>query len=71
METIILIYLLIGWIIGFAITIYYSFDHIRTNFDEEIIPLTLLCILYWPWFLCLIIHYYLNLIIKKIKDRSN
>lgn len=31
METVILIYLLIGWIFGFAITIYYTFSHIRTN----------------------------------------
>lgn len=34
MITAILIYLLIGWFVGLALTVYYSFSHVRTNLDE-------------------------------------
>lgn len=64
MATVILIYLLIGWIIGFGLTIYHSFLYIRSDFDEE------LCILYWPWVLSIIVYHFSKIIIKKLKDRS-
>lgn len=68
----ILIYLLIGWFVGFALTIYYSFEHVRNNLDEEIIPIILLCILYWPWFSVVIIHHFSKPFIKKnIKKLKN
>lgn len=70
MATVILIYLLIGWIIGFGLTIYHSFLYIRSDFDEEIIPFILLCILYWPWVLSIIVYHFSKIIIKKLKDRS-
>lgn len=70
MITVFLIYLLIGWLVGFVLTIYHSFSYIRSDFDEEIIPFILVCILYWPWFLALIIYYFTNLLIKKLKNKN-
>lgn len=64
MVTVILIYFLIGWICGFALTIYYSFDSAT---DELALIQT---ILYWPWLLVLIIHHLSKQVIKKLKNRS-
>ena len=64
MVTIILIYFLIGWIVGFAFTIYYSFD----SATDELALIQ--SILYWPWLLVLAIHHFSKPIIKKLKNRS-
>ena len=50
METIILIYLLIGWIVGFIYTIFISLNSKELNGTPPIISITQI-ILYWPWFL--------------------
>lgn len=62
MVTVIIIYLLIGWIAGFALSIYYSFD---SDSDELALIQT---ILYWPWLLVLIIHHLSKRVIKKLKN---
>lgn len=66
MVTVILIYLLIGWICGFALTIYYSF---HSDWDEMGISI-IQTILYWSWFLAIIIYHFSKQIIKKLKNRN-
>lgn len=66
MVTAILIYLLIGWIAGFALTIYYSF---HSDWDEMAISI-IQAILYWPWFLVVTIHHLSKQVIKKLNNKS-
>lgn len=71
MVTVILIYVLIGWIAGFALTIYHVTSNLDLDeLDVEVIPLILLCILYWPWFLTIIIYYFSKQIIKKLQNKN-
>ena len=51
MIAVILIYLLIGWIIGFISIILHSYIFIKPNWIMDGFPLIILCILYWPWIL--------------------
>lgn len=67
MITIILIYLLIGWVAGFVLTIYYSF---HSDWDEMAISI-IQTILYWPWFLVVTIHRFSRPIVKKLKNMRN
>ena len=60
METIILGYLLIGWLLsGLGLTIYYSF---RSDWIETALSI-IQAILYWPWILIAIVY-------KSIREQS-
>lgn len=60
MIAVILIYLLIGWIVGFILATYYFFDSVLAYIQA---------ILFWPLLLVLAV-YHLMLTIKKLKYRS-
>ena len=51
MIAVILIYLLIGWIIGFISIIFRAYIFIKPNWIVDGFPFIILCVLYWPWVL--------------------
>mgnify|MGYP003495682015 FL=1 len=51
MITVIFVYLLIGWIIGFISIIFRAHIFIKPNWIVDGFPFIILCVLYWPWVL--------------------